>query len=730
MKLGGVFTPPSYQVQTIDIKDEEVSIQLETPQYIHLSQAGVSLVLSTARGALEVLHWGKELPASENLKELLAANIESTAHAELDEPQVEGLFREAARGVISRPALLGHRSGQDFSQLFEVTDVDVDSISARVRFTDAAAKLNATALFTFVGDGVLMVSLGVENLGDDFNLEELSIYLPLPDRAQESMDFAGRWIKERQPQRREIQAGSFVREVREGRSSHDYTILQLAMTKGAGFQAGEIWSMGLMFSGNSRHVVEKLQGGRKFIGAGESLMPGEIVLKKGEKYVTPGVAAIYSDKGIDGVSARSYGSLRSRGDHPTKLKPRPLTLNVWEAVYFDHNLEKLSELADVAKQIGVERFVLDDGWFGSRRDDTKGLGDWVVSPEVWPEGLGPLIEKVKANGMEFGLWFEGEMVNPDSDLYLAHPDWVLGAGGRVPPLGRMQLVLDLTNEDCYQHVFQQTDKELSDYDISYIKWDHNKYLVEPGSSGAAAAHNQTNAIYRMFTELKQNHPGLEIESCSSGGGRIDLGMAMIADRFWTSDCNDALERQYIQRYTQIAIPPEMLGSHIGPTKSHTTGRVHELHFRAITALFGHAGLEWDITTCTKEELAQLASWSDYYKQNRDLIHSGNPIRVDSPEEYFLQGVVSQDKSKALFSYATLQAASGSRPDALCFPGLDENRSYRIKAVYPAGEPKFIQRTQVGWLDGVTLSGLALSQVGVRAPIMNPENALLVEIEAI
>ena len=730
MKLGGVFTPPSYQVQTIDIEDEEVSIQLETPQYIHLSQAGVSLVLSTARGALEVLHWGKELPASENLKELLAANIESTAHAELDEPHVEGLFREAARGVISRPALLGHRSGQDFSQLFEVTDVDTDSISARVMFTDAAAKLNATSLFMFVGDGVLMVSLGVENLGDDFNLEELSIYLPLPDRAQESMDFAGRWIKERQPQRREIQAGSFVREVREGRSSHDYTILQLAMTKGAGFQAGEIWSMGLMFSGNSRHVVEKLQGGRKFIGAGESLMPGEIVLKKGEKYVTPGVAAIYSDKGIDGVSARSYGSLRSRGDHPTKLKPRPLTLNVWEAVYFDHNLEKLSELADVAKQIGVERFVLDDGWFGSRRDDTKGLGDWVVSPEVWPEGLGPLIEKVKANGMEFGLWFEGEMVNPDSDLYRAHPDWVLGAGGRVPPLGRMQLVLDLTNEDCYQHVFQQTDKVLSDYDISYIKWDHNKYLVEPGSSGAAAAHNQTNAIYRMFTELKQNHPGLEIESCSSGGGRIDLGMAMIADRFWTSDCNDALERQYIQRYTQIAIPPEMLGSHIGPTKSHTTGRVHELHFRAITALFGHAGLEWDITTCTKEELAQLASWSDYYKQNRDLIHSGNPIRVDSPEEYFLQGVVSQDKTKALFSYATLQAASGSRPDALCFPGLDENRSYRIKAVYPAGEPKFIQRTQVGWLDGVTLSGLALSQVGVRAPIMNPENALLVEIEAI
>jgi alpha-galactosidase len=405
-------------------------------------------------------------------------------------------------------------------------------------------------------------------------------------------------------------------------------------------------------------------------------------------------------------------------------------LNVWEAVYFDHNLEKLSQLADVAQSIGVERFVLDDGWFGSRRDDTKGLGDWVVSPEVWPNGLAPLIDKVKANGMEFGLWFEGEMVNPDSDLYRAHPDWVLGAGGRVPPVGRNQLVLDLTIEDCYQHVFQQTDKILAAYDIAYIKWDHNKYLVEPGSLGVAAAHNQTNAIYRMFTELKQNHPGLEIESCSSGGGRIDLGMAMIADRFWTSDCNDALERQYIQRYTQIAIPPEMLGSHIGPTKSHTTGRVHDLHFRAITALFGHAGLEWDITTCTEAELAQLKVWSDYYKHNRALLHSGNPVRVDTPEEYFLQGVISKDQSRAIFSYATLKAISGSRPDSLLFPGLDPVKSYRVRAAYPAGEPKFIQRTQVSWLEGITLSGRALQQVGVRAPILYPENALLIEIEAI
>ena len=191
-----------------------------------------------------------------------------------------------------------------------------------------------------------------------------------------------------------------------------------------------------------------------------------------------------------------------------------------------------------------------------------------------------------------------------------------------------------------------------------------------------------------------------------------------------------MERQYIQRYTQVAIPPEMLGSHIGPTKSHTTGRTHELSFRAITALFGHAGLEWDITTCTSEELAQLKSWSSFYKAKRELIHSGNPVRVDSGDEYFLQGVVSQDQKTALFSFATLQGMSGSRAEALVFPGLNENQQYLVKAVYPSGEPKFIQRTQVAWLEGIKLSGSALKNVGLRAPNMNPENALLIEIEAI
>jgi alpha-galactosidase len=292
-------------------------------------------------------------------------------------------------------------------------------------------------------------------------------------------------------------------------------------------------------------------------------------------------------------------------------------------------------------------------------------------------------------------------------------------------------VLDLTNPDCYQHVLSHVDAVLSAYDISYIKWDHNRPLVEPGHGGQAAVHKQTEAIYRLFSQLKQNHPGLEIESCASGGGRIDLGMAQVVDRFWVSDCNDALERQQIQRYTQIAIPPEMLGSHIGPTESHTTGRVHNLGFRAITALFGHAGLEWDITQTSPEERELLTSWVSYYKAKRDLIHSGQMVRVETANDSSLvHGVVSQDETAALFAYVTTAGQGPSRPNALRLEGLNPTTSYRVKAVFPVGKPVFQERTSPAWFDGVKMTGAALSQIGLRPPILFPENALLIEIEAL
>lgn len=711
---------------------KRLGCDLKTPNFVHLRQSGVSVLVSITEDLTQVLHWGEDLGLQADYQDYLLSTREPSAHAETDFPVEPGIWREHARAFTGAPVVVGHRSGEDFAPLFSLKDYSFSETELLVTGQDAAAGLEIETRFSFLGSGVLEISTKLLNLGaTEYVLNDLANYMPLPDRAQQSMDFAGRWVKERQPVSREIQPGIVSREVREGRTGHDYTILQLAMSKGANFRSGEIWSFGLLFSGNSKHTIEQLQSGRKAISASELLLPGEVILAPLQSHQNAPVVAIYSAAGIDGISARSYGWLRARKNHPTNIRPRPLTLNVWEAVYFDHNLEKLTELAQVAKQIGVERFVLDDGWFGSRRDDTTGLGDWVISKDVWPDGLGPLIEIVKANGMEFGLWFEGEMVNPDSDLYRQHPDWILNVGERVPAVSRGQLVLDLSNPDCYKHVFDQTDAVLRDNDISYIKWDHNRPLVDPGHRSKAAVRTQTEAIYRLFAELKKKHPALEIESCASGGGRIDLGIAQVVDRFWVSDCNDALERQYIQRYTQIGIPPEMLGSHIGPTTSHTTGRTHNLAFRAVTALFGHAGLEWDITKTTPEEKVALKSWADYYKTNRGLLHSGDVVRMETDlDSTFVHGVVSKDKATALFAYVTLQAQAGSRPNSIVIDGLDPEKSYSVKAVFPAGQPVFQQRTGPGWLDGVVLTGKALSQIGLRPPILFPESALLIEIEAI
>ena len=315
------------------------------------------------------------------------------------------------------------------------------------------------------------------------------------------------------------------------------------------------------------------------------------MLGTGEEYATPWLYAVWSDRGLDGLSAALHAWQRARPGHPAS--PRPVVLNTWEAVYFDHGLERLTGLADTAAELGVERFVLDDGWFRGRRDDSAGLGDWYVDEDVWPDGLAPLIEHVRGRGMEFGLWVEPEMVNADSDLFRAHPDWVLGVPGRLPPEWRRQQVLDLANPDCFAYLLERLDALLGEYDIAFLKWDHNRDLVE------ARVHAQTLAVYRLLDELRARHPGVEIESCASGGGRVDLGILERTDRVWASDSNDALERQAIQRWTGLLLAPELVGAHVGPPRAHTTGRTHDLSFRVATALFGHFGFEWDVSAASR-----------------------------------------------------------------------------------------------------------------------------------
>ena len=698
-------------------------------QTVHLKSDGVSLIIDTSAATPVIVHWGRAVTDSD--VDVLAIT-EPSPHCDFDAPELIGIWRENARGFIGEPALRGSRVARDWSHKFELRNTQVDGNVATFTSVDVEAELEVSARFELTAQGVLKVSQKVTNLGfTEFNVEALSAYLPIPDYTTDVLDFHGRWMRERQPQRQPIHVGQWVREGREGRTGHDFTLIQLALTSGTTFEAGEAWGVSLAWSGNNRHLVERTAIGRTFMAANELLLPGEVVLASGETYEAPTVVATYSSAGIDGVSDRLHRMVRARANHPTNIRPRPITLNVWEAVYFDHDYAKLAALAEAASKIGVERFVLDDGWFGSRRDDHAGLGDWVVSADVWPEGLGKLIDKVKAEGMEFGLWFEGEMINADSDLYRAHPEWILHSGGRVPPEFRTQQVLDLAHPGAYSHVFEQVDAILSEYDIAYIKWDHNRVLTEASHLGQAAVRKQVQAVYRMFDELKAAHPGLEIESCASGGARIDLGMIEHADRFWTSDNNDALERQSINRYTSIVIPPELLGTHIGPTKAHSTGRTHTHTFRAVTALWGHAGLEWDLTEASDDEMALLRGWVDYYKAKRGLLHTGRTVRGDQSEANSqTHGVVAHDASEAVFMYAALRPSDYSRPANIRLTGLDADATYEVKLVEPAGAATVMQLLPPKWYSGVRMSGALLASMGLRAPVLRPEQAILIEAKRV
>jgi alpha-galactosidase len=701
---------------------------------IHLSQERSSIIFGHVGDSLEVLYWGKKLgefdqKAAESIR---AAGTRPVPHGGLDVSLGNLLLREHSRGWIGHPALRGHRGGVGAANSFSVKSAEQKDQTLTVNFVDQIAGLEIEITYTLTPSDVLLMDAKVTNTADgDYFLEHFLYWLPLAEQANEVLDFYGHWTKERQPQRRSLDYGLLTRESFEGRSGHDYTITQVALNNATGFRHGEAWSLAMAWSGNNIHHVERLIDGHKSIGAGEYLLPGEVILKKGQSYQAPRAIASFSDRGLDGLTNNHYSWIRSRPNHITKLRPRPLTLNMWEAVYFDHNEVSIRQMVDRAAEIGVERVVLDDGWFGSRRNDRAGLGDWVVSKQAWPNGLDPIIKYINDKGIEFGLWFEGEMVNRDSDLYRAHPDWILQEPGRLPVEGRFQQVLDLTKEAAYNHVLGQIDAILSEHNIAYIKWDHNRHLSDPISDGHPVVRKQTQAIYRLFDELKKRHPGLEIESCSSGGGRIDLGMIEHADRFWTSDQNDPLERQLIQRWTGLVIPPEFLGTHVGPTVGHQTHRTHSLSFRALNALFGHAGIEWNITEADTSETEILKAYVTFYKKHRNLLHSGTVVRNDEiVGNAQLYGTVALDKKEAIFTYMQLTSLDNFGPLKTTFDGLEKEVTYQVTVVEELSATDFTQRQAPGWWPSVQLTGDHLAHIGLQLPILKPESGLLFHFQAL
>lgn len=591
--------------------------------------------------------------------------------------------------------------------------------------------------------GLARQAMSVVNGGGPLSVDRVELGFPLPATATEILSTTGHHLHERRPQRQHFTVGRFEKKSMAGRPDFDGTLFLAAGTPGFGFEQGDVYVAHLGWSGNAVMSAERLPYTTGLLGGGELLYGGEVTLDKGGAYETPWLYGSFGN-GLNEVSARFHAFVRAC--HPNLAhKPRPVLLNTWEAVYFNHSYDKLAALADKAASAGVERFVVDDGWFSTRRNDSSGLGDWQISQQVWPNGpksLKALADHVHKDGMEFGLWFEPEMINLDSQTARKHPDWILSANteGRLPMQGRNQQVLDLTNPDAWNYIHTVMDHLVTELKIDYIKWDHNKLVTEPVSlhSGLPAIHGQVTAVYRLIVRLKADHPGLEIESCSSGGGRIDLGILRYADRVWVSDCVDPVEREINQRYDSVVVPPEMLGEHVGKSPADSTGRATDLSLRTAMAFFGHLGIEWDLLRVPQSQIDALSVWVKAYKKNRVMFEHGTTVHADIADSMdpsgFVDGIVSADRSRAVYRYTQLTTSRSYPAQPIHLPGLDPKALYRVA---PLGVSRDLtngvesgQSPLLWWEHGAVLDGEALNRYGLRPPQINPAHAVILEVQKV
>ena len=711
----------------------------------HLRAAGVSLVVDLEAELPTVLHWGRDLG---ELDQAALGALRDTAGIALlhNSPDVARRFsvlpgeHQNWSGV---PALTGHRAGTATTPRPVLSDARVEPAVIRLTFADPVSALEIAVTLTLGPAGLLESRLSVRSTaGADaapYDLGSLVSQLPLPSRATEILDFTGKWAREREPQRSPVVDGLHARYGRRGKPGVDSPYLLAAGTPAFGARHGEVWAAHVAWSGDQQWFVERLpEGAGAFsavLGGGELLRAGEIRLGAGERYDAPTVVYSYSDRGLDGVADRFHAEVRA---HRRRSAPQPLVLNTWEAVYFDHDLGRLSELVDRAARVGVERIVLDDGWFRGRRSDRAGLGDWQIDAEVWPEGLEPFVDRVRGHGMEFGLWFEPEMVNLDSELAREHPDWILAPSVGLGASSRNQFVLDVAHPGAFDYLLESIAALVQRYDIDFLKWDHNRDLAEAvrrSDGDRPGVHAQTIAFYALLDALRARFPRLEIESCSSGGGRVDLGVIARTDRVWTSDCNDPVERQSIQRWSELLLPPELLGSHVGAPRSHTTNRVSDESFRLATTIFASAGIEWDLTSCTDEELDRLARWAALYKEVRGLVATGRRVHADlADDQTLLHGSVSPDGSRALFGWVRLGTSAAGQVGRVPLPGIDASGSYVVRVREEIGAASVHQGAGPAWFDAaragelVLVPGVVLAEVGLPLPTLNPGQAVLIELE--
>ncbi|WP_353216737.1 alpha-galactosidase [Sandarakinorhabdus sp.] len=584
-----------------------------------------SLVLEWPEGAAPIWrHIGQRtdpagLPA--------LADVRAPAHFTLEDAPAHSAIPVAGLGWFGPSALaLRGADGRALAVAFTAWDVVQTPTSLTITGHDELAGIACTlSIRRTPGDSLECVT-NVENRSSQPVLIDhlASAVLPVPAGMASIIAWRGRYNAEMIESRCAMPDHGWQRESRGGLTGHGGPCGAVLLAADAGWHQGRALAVQLAWSGDARLAIERDDDGGHILAAQAVLLPGELVLPPAASHTAPALLLALSDGGRGGVMAAMHAAVRARLAWPGgAMTPRPVHLNSWEACYFAHDEARIRRLANAAAAIGVERFILDDGWFKGRSDDRAGLGDWTPDPLKYPGGLGPVADHVHGLGMQFGLWVEPEMVNPDSDLYRAHPDWVLALPGLPGPTARHQLVLDLRRSDVRAHLFGVLDGLLRSVRIDYLKWDHNRALAPAG--GAA----QVSGVYALLAQLRAAHPQVEIESCAAGGGRIDAGIAQFTHRFWPSDNVDALARIAIQRGFLAFMPPELMGAHVGASPSHATGRQQPLGFRAAIAAQGHLGVELDPDALEPAARAELAGWIDFWKTWRGVILGGQVVQGEA-----------------------------------------------------------------------------------------------------
>lgn len=677
--------------------------------FIRLDSAGCTAIWETSDSEAPLWrYWGARLSDGmlppEKLRE---TRIEPTFSLHFDQPL--SIFPGLGMGWFGQTALLAHRDGVDWAHA--ITRCEVQSVDHGVIFhlhDDVARLFIAIQATLDPKTDVLRLSTKLRNDGETpLDIQSLAAgNIPLPDNALSVRSFGGRHNGEFVPIDDVLSRSLWRRENRRGLTSHDcFPGAVVTCDDGVAFGAQLAWS------GNHFQQIEWIDDGRWQWQFGEWLAPGEVRLDAGESIETPDLLATCSAEGADGVAWAFHREIRKGVQWPGgAMKPRPVHLNTWEGFYFDHDLDALKQLANAAAEIGVERFVLDDGWFHGRNDDTSSLGDWWPDQQKYPDGLAPLATHVTGLGMEFGLWVEPEMVNPDSDLFRAHPDWALQITGRPLLTARNQLVLDMRREEVRDYLFNLIAPLLETLPISYLKWDHNRDLTHAGNH--AGYREQTLGAYALFQRFREAFPDVEIEACAGGGGRIDAGISRFTHRFWTSDNIDAVSRVSIQRGFLQFMPPELMGSHVGASPAHGTGRRQSMAFRSAVARTGHFGIEFDLRKISDKDKARLAQSIAAYKQSRDLIHQGRCWTGDAADG--VSWTAFGDPADLMVQVLRVSAPSFRFPPLLRLPMVHRDRNYRIDI---NGQP------------GTSMQGGWIARSGLPLPRMNAETALWISLKA-